>query len=54
MCGHGAMCYQLVAVSEVPDVVNSGGGFEVAAGVMELDFEDHVLTAEKNVLRFIE
>lgn len=48
------MCYQLVAISEVPDVVNSGSGFEVTAGVMELDFEDHVLTTEENILRLVE
>lgn len=48
------MCDKLVAISEVPDVVDGGGGFEVAAGVMELDFEDHVLTAEENVLRLVD
>lgn len=51
VCGHVTVCYQLIAISEVPDVVDSSGGFEVSTGVMELDVEDHVLTAEKNILR---
>lgn len=48
------MGHQLVAISEVPDVINGGGGFEVATGVMKLDFEDHVLTAEENILRLVD
>jgi len=48
------VCHQLVAISEVPDVVNGGCGFEVAAGVMELDFENHVLTTKENILRLVD
>lgn len=47
--GHVAVGHQLIAVSEVPDEVDGGGGFQVAAGVVELDLEDHVLTAEEDV-----
>ncbi len=48
------MRYQLVAISEVPDIVNGGRGFEVATGVMELDFKDHVLTTKENILRLVD
>ena len=54
VCGHSAVCHQLVAVPEVPDVVNRGSGFEVAAGVMELDFEDHVLTTKENIASLVD
>lgn len=49
-----AVCYQLVAISEVPDVVNGSSGFEVATGVMELDFKDHVLTTKENIVRLVD
>lgn len=48
------MCHQLVAISEVPDVVDGGSGFEVAAGIMELDFEDHVLATKENIVRLVD
>lgn len=48
------MCHQLVAISEVPDVVDGGGSFEVATGIMELDFEDHVLTTKENIVRLVD
>lgn len=51
--GHIVVCYQLVAISEVPDVVKGSGGFEVAAGVMELDFEDHVLTTKEYIVGLV-
>lgn len=50
VCGHLAVRHQLVAISEVPDVVDGGSSFEVATGVMKLDFKHHILTAEENVL----
>jgi len=53
VCGHPVVCYQLVAISEVPDVVNGSGGFQVAAGVVELDLEDHVLATEENIRRLV-
>lgn len=51
VCGHITVRYQLVAISEVPDVVNGSSGFEVPAGVMKPDFEDHVLTTKENIVR---
>lgn len=48
------MRHQPVAVPEVPDVVHGGGGFQVPAGVVEPDFEDHVPAAEKNVLGLVD
>lgn len=52
--GDGPVRHQLVAVSEVPDVVDGGGLFEVAAGVMELDVEDHILTTVEDVGRLVD
>lgn len=55
VCSDVAVCDQLVAVPEVPDVVDGGGGgFEVAAGVVELDFEEYFLAAEENVVRLVD
>lgn len=54
VCGHVAVCHQLVAVLEVPDVVDGSGRFEVTAGVMKLDFEDHVLSTEENIVRLVD
>lgn len=54
MRGHVAVRHQLVAVPEVPDVVEGGGRFQVTAGVVEMDAEDHVLAAEKDVLRLVD
>lgn len=54
MCGHVTVCYQLVAISKVPDVVNGGGGFEVAAWVVELDLKDYIFTAEENILGLVD
>lgn len=53
VCGHVAVGHQLVAVSEVPDVVDGGRRSEVPAGVVELDFEEHVLAANENVLGLV-
>lgn len=53
VCGHISVRYQLVAISEVPDVVNGSSGFEVSARVMQLDFEDHILTAKENIVRLV-
>lgn len=50
VCGHITVCYQLVAISKVPDVVNGSGGFEVAAGVVQLDLKDYIITTEENIL----
>lgn len=54
VCGHISVCYQLVAISEVPDVVNGSSSFEVPAGVVQLDFEDHVLTTKENIVRLVD
>ena len=54
VCGHIAVCHQLVAISEVPDVVDGGGSFEVATGIVELDSEDHVLTTKENIVRLVD
>lgn len=54
MCGDVAVRDQLVAVPEVPDVVDGGGSFEVAAGVVELNFEEYFLAAEENVVRLVD
>lgn len=48
------MRHKLVAVPEVPDVVDGSGGFQVPAGVVEPDFEDHVPATEKNVLGLVD
>lgn len=54
VCSDVAVCDQLVAVPEVPDVVDGSGGFEVAAGVVELDLEEYFLAAEENVVRLVD
>lgn len=54
VCGNVAVCDQLVAVPEVPDVVDGSGSFEVAAGVVELDFEEYFLAPEENVVRLVD
>lgn len=48
------MRYQLIAVSKIPDVVNGGSSFQVAAGVMEVDFENHILTTDEDILRLVD
>lgn len=52
--GHVAVRHQLVAVPEVPDVVEGGGRSQVAAGVVKLHLEDHVLSTEEDVLRLVD
>lgn len=54
VCDQAAVRHQLVSVHEVPDVVDGRGTFQVAAGVVELDFEDQVLPAEENVLGLVD
>lgn len=54
VCGQVPMCHHLVSVSEVPDVVNGGGGFEVPTGIVELDFEDHVLSTKENIISLVD
>lgn len=52
--GHVAQRHQLVAVPEVPDVVDGGGGLQVTAGVVNLDSEDHGHATEEDVLRLVD
>lgn len=53
MRDHAAVRHQLVPVPEVPDVVDGRRRFQVAAGVVELDSEDHVRAAEEHVLGLV-
>lgn len=47
------MRYQLVAVSEVPDVVNGCCSFQVVARVMKVNREDHVLATDEHICRLV-
>lgn len=47
------MRHQLVAVPEVPQEVNGGGGAQVATGVVQPHLEEDVLTADEDVLGLV-
>lgn len=46
--------HQLVAVPEVPQEVDVGGGAQVTTGVVQPHLEEDVLTAEEDVLGLVD
>lgn len=51
--GQLSVCHQLVAVSEIPDVVDGHCSFQVVAGVVKVNCEDHVLATDEHVRRLV-
>lgn len=51
---HVTVRHQLVAVPEVPQVVDWGGSAQVAAGVVQPHLEEDVLTAEEDILGLVD